>query len=218
MWQRVDIEVWNSSRGYLQSLPRSFGADDAMAASSQIELNDPHSGAVRAWRTGRTVWSNTPEEDLPAQRACVQAIGIRWARNRPLEPRIDRDAGVVLAHEDPRAPSRTGEQRLRDPVVQFVGDPLAFLHPLPPGPLLLVALGDRGEGDDGGQAAESGELLLGERCAGDPQHRERGFPGLGRDCRQVHRGPSRIPHRLGPVQQGVTGGQRPDRLEPHATC
>uniref|UniRef100_UPI0015F057FD GAF domain-containing protein n=1 Tax=Pseudonocardia pini TaxID=2758030 RepID=UPI0015F057FD len=74
---RVGVALWNSARGYLQSLPRSFGADDAMAASSQVDPQDPRSGAARVWRTGRTVWSNDPNTDLPAQRDWIKAFGIR---------------------------------------------------------------------------------------------------------------------------------------------
>ena len=81
---RVGIAVWNQSRGYLQSLPRSFGSSDAMAASSQIEPNDPGSGAARVLRTGRTVWSNDPRRDLSAQRDWIEAFGIRQLLSTPL--------------------------------------------------------------------------------------------------------------------------------------
>jgi signal transduction histidine kinase len=81
---RIGVAVWNSARGYLQSLPRSFGADDAMAASSQVDPSDPLSGAARVWRTGRTVWSNAPADALPAQRDWIRAFGIRQLLSTPL--------------------------------------------------------------------------------------------------------------------------------------
>jgi signal transduction histidine kinase len=82
--EKTGIAVWNDDLGYLQSLPRSFGSDDAMAASSQIEPSDPHSGAARVWRTGQTVWSNAPEHDMPEQREWVEAFGIRQLLSTPL--------------------------------------------------------------------------------------------------------------------------------------
>jgi signal transduction histidine kinase len=82
--EKIGIAVWNDELRYLQSLPRSFGSDDAMAASSQIEPSDPHSGAAKVWRTGRTVWSNAPEHDMPDQREWVEAFGIRQLLSTPL--------------------------------------------------------------------------------------------------------------------------------------
>ncbi|WP_433503015.1 GAF domain-containing sensor histidine kinase [Pseudonocardia halophobica] len=81
---RLGVALWNSARGYLQSLPRSFGADDAMAASSQVDPQDSRSGAARVWRTGRTVWSNDPAQTLPAQRDWIRAFGIRQLLSTPL--------------------------------------------------------------------------------------------------------------------------------------
>jgi signal transduction histidine kinase len=75
--QLTGVMVWDDRRRVLQMVPGSFGADDATAASYQIDPGDPHSNAARVFATGRPYLSNNAAGDPGILQGYVRVFGIK---------------------------------------------------------------------------------------------------------------------------------------------
>ncbi|MBC2637649.1 MULTISPECIES: GAF domain-containing sensor histidine kinase [unclassified Rhodococcus (in: high G+C Gram-positive bacteria)] len=79
----VGIAVVNQ-QGYLQMLPGSFGASDALVASSQLSRTEANSAAAEVFNRGRTLLANAPSRDASRFPEWIEGYGITRLMTVPL--------------------------------------------------------------------------------------------------------------------------------------